>query len=115
VKGDDRPSGIVFEGDDEIRPVERGPVVESGAGWEDANEILGRAVETYEIRRLRHDLQLIRDGVTDDRVAIVTEAMRPNCWRPSTRSRRTAGSRPRWLSSGKPPARPSSAAEPTDH
>jgi hypothetical protein len=44
--------------------------------WIDANEILGRAVETFDIRRLRKTLEDIRDGKATDRVAIVREDMR---------------------------------------
>ncbi len=42
----------------------------------DANEIRSRAVETFDIRRLRDALDGIRDDPAADRVVIVNEAMR---------------------------------------
>jgi len=66
------PKDVVFSLD--IHP--SGPPQDVTLPWMDANQILGRALETFDIRRLRTALEDIRDNAHADRMVIVREPMR---------------------------------------
>jgi hypothetical protein len=66
------PRDVIFSLD--IHPT--GPPQDVTLPWGDANLILSRAVETFDIRRLRKALEDIRADTHADRVVIVREPMR---------------------------------------
>jgi hypothetical protein len=66
------PKDVIFSLD--IHPT--GPPQDVTLQWGDANLILSRAVETFDIRQLRKALEDIRDDAHADRVVIVREPMR---------------------------------------